>query len=134
LLAGSFNRGLLLGLFISISISQIVSYIFSLSVTLTFGVMLSILIVWLDAFSTDLGLKLGFEESNKLIRFLQNAVGFQKGLILSRILPSAIILYCAVTLETPYILFIISSIFMFCHIRNLVNILGIQVKRNFAYL
>jgi len=124
----------MLGFFVTFIISQVVTNFFSLSFTITVCMSLSIIVVWLDAFSTDLGLKLGFEESNTVIKYLQNSVGLQKGLILSRIFPSSIIIYCGVTIGTSYILFIISSIFMFCHIRNLVNILGIQVKRNFAYL
>ncbi len=123
------SAALPLGLTFTIILSQLTAKLLAIPLFLTFGMTLAIIIVWLDAITTDLGIKLGLEETNTLIKSLQKTAGYHKGLILSRLIPTAVILYSAIVLQTPHLLIIISSIFLLCNINNLTAIIRIQIRR-----
>ncbi|MFQ6095043.1 MAG: hypothetical protein ACE5NN_02755, partial [Candidatus Bathyarchaeia archaeon] len=123
------SKALPLGLILTVLLSQLTAVFLSLPIFLTVGMMLALIAVWLDGISTDLGLKLGLEETNRMIKSLQRLAGYHPGLILSRILPTAVILYSATILQTPHLLIAISSIFLICNINNLTAIIRIQLHR-----
>jgi hypothetical protein len=122
------NKVLPLGLMLTVLFSQLTAIFLSLPLFLTVGMTLALIIVWVDGISTDIGLKLGLDEANIIIRSLQRLTGYHSGLVLSRLLPTAVILYSATVLQTPYLLIIISTTFLLCNINNLTAIIRIQLR------
>ena len=77
--------------------------------------------VWLDGIMTEIGQRRGLEESNPVISNLQNIAGNTWGLVISRILMSALVIY-TVTFPEPYALPMITAIFTICTANNLTRI------------
>ncbi len=122
------NKVLPLGLMLTVLFSQLTAIFLSLPLFLTVGMTLALIIVWVDGISTDMGLKLGLDEANIIIRSLQRLTGYHSGLVLSRLLPTAVILCSAIMLQNLHLLIIISSTFLFCSIYNLTATVRIQLR------
>lgn len=116
------NGVFLLALLLMMLLSQLGASLASLSTLVNVTMMVSIIMVWLDGFTTDFGLRRGLEETNSLLKALQKHTGNHKGLILSRMLPTAVILYIAFILQISYLLIPITAIFLLCNISNLLTI------------
>ncbi len=109
-------------LLFTVLLTQTTASIVNLGALLNVLLIGSIITVWLDGLTTDIGLKRGLKEMNSVLKALQTHAGNYGGLILSRMLPTALILYIAFILQTPYLLIPMTAIFLICNISNLLAI------------
>ena len=78
-------------------------------------------LVWFDGIMTEIGQRRGLEEANPVITNLQNVAGNTCGLVISRVVMSALVIY-TVTFPEPYALPMITAIFTICAANNLARI------------
>lgn len=120
--AHSHGKVFLVTFLLTVLLTQTTASIVNLGALLNVLLIGSIITVWLDGLTTDIGLKRGLKEMNSVLKALQTHAGNYRGLILSRMLPTALILYIAFILQTPYLLIPMTAIFLICNISNLLAI------------